>query len=102
MPFVKYMSIRSYAASYYRTAHIFLNGMYLICIIYLDEDDKKEDKEVNSRDSPIRVSVSSVGPHGHGQWRRESVTIIEGHEPGESEIEFNKEDTITNPEPASR
>ena len=76
--------------------------MYLICIIYLDEDDKKEDKEVNSRDSPIRVSVSSVGPHGHGQWRRESVTIIEGHEPGESEIEFNKEDTITNPEPASR
>ena len=38
-----------------------------------------------SRDSPIRVSVSSAS--GGNQWRKESVTIIEGHEPGEDEQE---------------
>ena len=56
----------------------------------LDEDDKRDSREEKdlsmsvSRDSPIRVSVSSAGAGcSTSQWRRESVTIIEGHEPGD-------------------
>ena len=40
---------------------------------------------MGSRDSPVRVSVSVAGAAAGASWRKESVTIVEGQEPGEEE-----------------
>ena len=68
----------------------------ILSLYFLDEEDRresKEDKELVSRDSPIRVSVSSAS--GGNQWRKESVTIVEGQEPGEDEQEAgDKEEEV--------
>ena len=60
---------------------------YLTC--FPDEEERREsrDTELGSRDSPVRVSVSTSGAAIGTSWRKESVTIVEGQEPGEDETE---------------
>ena len=55
--------------------------------LFPDEEERREsrDTEVGSRDSPVRVSVSVSGAAAGASWRKESVTIVEGQEPGEED-----------------
>ena len=51
-----------------------------------DEEERRESRdELGTRDSPVRVSVSISGAAAGASWRKESVTIVEGQEPGEDE-----------------
>ena len=52
-----------------------------------DEEERRESRDElgGSRDSPVRVSVSISGAAAGASWRKESVTIVEGQEPGEDE-----------------
>ena len=69
------------------------SGVMAVILVYPtcfpDEEERREsrDTEQGSRDSPSRVSVSISGAAVGASWRKESVTIVEGQEPGEDETE---------------
>ena len=54
-------------------------------------EDEKQDQDP-CKDSPVRVSVSGISL-AH-QWRKGSVTIVEGQEPGEGEEDPEQADTM--------
>ena len=58
-----------------------------LVILSPDEEERRESRDElgGSRDSPVRVSVSISGAAAGASWRKESVTIVEGQEPGEDE-----------------
>lgn len=63
------------------------NVQVTIVILSPDEEERRESRDElgGSRDSPVRVSVSISGAAAGASWRKESVTIVEGQEPGEDE-----------------